>query len=181
MWRAQLRLGLIPYEMVVARHPARGLLRRAAGRRGADLPGRVPRVSGLCRTVRGPSMQTAPGRVCVDGVTQVAGEKVFVLHMIEARDPSAALSLSMRPETSKIFLETVTGSREWRAGVSLTSHARVVGAAVHCPRPGTRLRYIAASLGIISRRGPAKSRPVSMHCACIGVGWAYGYDCGAGT
>jgi hypothetical protein len=28
------------------------------------------------------------GRVCVDGVTQIASEKVFVLHMIQARDPS---------------------------------------------------------------------------------------------
>ena len=44
-------------------------------------------VSGLCRTVRGPSMSATPGKVCVDGITEVAGEKVFVLHMIQARDP----------------------------------------------------------------------------------------------
>jgi hypothetical protein len=45
-------------------------------------------VSGLCRTVRGPSMSATPGKVCVDGITEVAGERVFVLHMIQARDPS---------------------------------------------------------------------------------------------
>jgi hypothetical protein len=45
-------------------------------------------VSGLCRTVRGPSMSATPGKVCVDGVTEVAGQRVFVLHMIQARDPS---------------------------------------------------------------------------------------------
>jgi hypothetical protein len=45
-------------------------------------------VSGLCRTVRGPSMSATPGKVCVDGVTEIGGDKFFVLHMIQARDPS---------------------------------------------------------------------------------------------
>jgi hypothetical protein len=45
-------------------------------------------VSGLCRTVRGPSMSATPGKVCVDGVVEIAGQKVFALHMIQARDPS---------------------------------------------------------------------------------------------
>jgi hypothetical protein len=44
-------------------------------------------VSGLGRTVRGPSMSTTPGKVCVDGVADVAGLRVFVLRMIQARDP----------------------------------------------------------------------------------------------
>jgi hypothetical protein len=44
-------------------------------------------VSGLCRTVRGRSMSATPGKVCVDGVAEVAGEKVFALHLIQARDP----------------------------------------------------------------------------------------------
>ena len=32
-------------------------------------------------------MSATPGKVCVDGVTEVAGVKVFVLHMIQAREP----------------------------------------------------------------------------------------------
>jgi hypothetical protein len=32
-------------------------------------------------------MSATPGKVCVDGVTEVAGIKVFVLRMIQARDP----------------------------------------------------------------------------------------------
>jgi hypothetical protein len=44
-------------------------------------------VSGLGRTVRGPSMSATPGKVCVDGVAEVAGLKVFVLRMIQARNP----------------------------------------------------------------------------------------------
>lgn len=31
-------------------------------------------------------MSATPGKVCVDGVAEIAGEKVFVLHMIQARD-----------------------------------------------------------------------------------------------
>ncbi len=44
-------------------------------------------VSGLARTVRGPTMSATPGKVCVDGVADVAGERVFVLRMLQARDP----------------------------------------------------------------------------------------------
>jgi len=32
-------------------------------------------------------MSATPGKVCVDGVVEVAGEKVFALHLIQARDP----------------------------------------------------------------------------------------------
>ncbi len=45
-------------------------------------------VSGLCRTVRGPSMSATPGKVCVDGIAEVSGQRVFVLHLIQARDSS---------------------------------------------------------------------------------------------
>ena len=45
-------------------------------------------VSGLCRTVRGPSMSASPGKVLVDGVAEVGGEKVFVLKFLQGRDPS---------------------------------------------------------------------------------------------
>jgi hypothetical protein len=45
-------------------------------------------VSGLCRSVRGPSMSATPGKVCVDGIAEVAGERVFVLRMLQARDPA---------------------------------------------------------------------------------------------
>lgn len=45
-------------------------------------------VSGLGRTVRGPIMSATPGKVSVDGVTEIAGERVFVLHFVQARDPN---------------------------------------------------------------------------------------------
>jgi hypothetical protein len=35
-------------------------------------------------------MSATPGKVCVDGVAEVARTKVFVLRMIQSRDPSLA-------------------------------------------------------------------------------------------
>ena len=72
-----------------AGHGAAGLLRRAARERGYEIFREAYRgVSGLCRTVRGPSMSATPGKVCVDGIAEVSGQRVFVLHLIQARDPS---------------------------------------------------------------------------------------------
>jgi KamA family protein len=88
MWRKQVSLGAVPYYMFVERDTgprnyfevplaeAHGIFRRA-----------YRRISGLARTVRGPSMSATPGKVVVDGVTRVAGEDVFVLKFIQARDP----------------------------------------------------------------------------------------------
>ena len=43
-------------------------------------------VSGICRTVRGPSMSCTPGKVHIIGITEVMGEKVLVLKMIQGRN-----------------------------------------------------------------------------------------------
>ena len=89
MWRRQLRLGMVPYYMFIERDTgpqdyfAVPLARAYEIYRDA-----YSSVSGLCRTVRGPSMSATPGKVCVDGIVELAGQKVFALHMIQARDPS---------------------------------------------------------------------------------------------
>ncbi len=88
MWRAQARMGMIPYYMFVERDTGPQdyfavPLARACG----VFQDAYRSVSGLCRTVRGPSMSATPGKVCLDGVVEVAGEKVFALHLIQARDP----------------------------------------------------------------------------------------------
>jgi hypothetical protein len=44
-------------------------------------------VSGVCRTVRGPSMSATPGKVQILGVSEIAGEKVFTLRFIQGRNP----------------------------------------------------------------------------------------------
>jgi KamA family protein len=89
MWRIQLRLGLVPYYMFVERDTGpQGYFAVTLARAADIFRDAYSSVSGLCRTVRGPSMSTTPGKVCIDGVVEVAGQKVFALHMIQARDPS---------------------------------------------------------------------------------------------
>jgi KamA family protein len=89
MWRTQLRMGMVPYYMFVERDTGpQGYFAVPLARAVDIYRDAFSSVSGLCRTVRGPSMSATPGKVCVDGVTQVAGQHVFVLHMIQARDPS---------------------------------------------------------------------------------------------
>ena len=88
MWRTQVRMGMIPYYMFVERDTGPQDYFAVPLARGYQIFRDAYRVvSGLCRTVRGPSMSATPGKVCVDGITEVAGEKVFVLRMIQARDP----------------------------------------------------------------------------------------------
>jgi L-lysine 2,3-aminomutase len=89
MWRDQLRLGLVPYYMFVERDTGpQGYFAVELARAVEIYRDAYSSVSGLGRTVRGPSMSATPGKVCIDGVTEVAGQRVFVLHMIQARDPS---------------------------------------------------------------------------------------------
>lgn len=89
MWRKQLRLGLVPYYMFVERDTGpQGYFAVPLVRAAEIFRDAYSTVSGLARTVRGPSMSATPGKVCVDGVTEIAGEKVVALHMIQARDPS---------------------------------------------------------------------------------------------
>jgi L-lysine 2,3-aminomutase len=88
MWGQQANLGIIPYYMFVARNTgaqdyfAVPLYKAYEVYREA-----YSRVSGLARTVRGPSMSAFPGKVKVDGVTTISGEKVFVLSFIQGRNP----------------------------------------------------------------------------------------------
>jgi KamA family protein len=89
MWRTQVRMGMIPYYMFVERDTGPQDFFAVPLARGHQIFSDAYRsVSGLARTVRGPSMSATPGKVCVDGITELAGQKVFVLHMIQARDPS---------------------------------------------------------------------------------------------
>jgi hypothetical protein len=89
MWRSQVRKGMVPYYMFVERDTGpHDYFAVTLARAYEIFRDAYQGVSGLCRTVRGPSMSATPGKVSIDGVTEVAGVKVFVLQMIQARDPS---------------------------------------------------------------------------------------------
>jgi len=92
MWRKQVNMNMIPYYMFIARDT------------GAQRYFEVPivdawhifrkayqQVSGVCRTVRGPSMSCTPGKVQVLGVNEMPlngkMEKVITLRMIQGRNP----------------------------------------------------------------------------------------------
>ncbi len=88
MWERQVRLGCIPYYMFVARNT------------GADHYFSIPlvdvwklfreayqSVSGICRTVRGPSMSCLPGKMQILGMNEIGNEKVFTMRFIQGRGP----------------------------------------------------------------------------------------------
>lgn len=87
MWRTHLRHGMVPYYMFVERDTGPQDYFAVPLASAYDIFRTAYRqVSGLARTVRGPSMSATPGKVCVDGVTEIGGEKVFMLHFIQARE-----------------------------------------------------------------------------------------------
>jgi L-lysine 2,3-aminomutase len=89
MWRQQARMGMTPYYMFVERDTGpQDYFAVPLARAHQIFRDAYAGVSGLCRTVRGPSMSATPGKVCVDGVVEIAGEKSFAMHMIQARNPA---------------------------------------------------------------------------------------------
>ncbi len=89
MWRKEVRLGAIPYYMFVERDTgARHYFEVPLARAYEIFREAYSHVSGLARTVRGPSMSATPGKVVIDGTPEIFGTKVFALRFLQARDPS---------------------------------------------------------------------------------------------
>jgi L-lysine 2,3-aminomutase len=87
LWKKEVQLGMIPYYMFIARNTGPRAYFEVPLARAHDIFTRAyANVSGLCRTVRGPSMSAAPGKVVIDGTPELNGEKVFALKFIQARD-----------------------------------------------------------------------------------------------
>ena len=88
LWDRQVSLGAIPYYMFVERDTGAADYFGVSLARAFEIFSEAYRsVSGLARTVRGPSMSATPGKVLVDGVAEVEGQKVFVLKFLQGRDP----------------------------------------------------------------------------------------------
>ncbi|MET0061497.1 MAG: lysine 2,3-aminomutase [Candidatus Thiodiazotropha endolucinida] len=87
LWNEQVKLGVNPYYMFVERDTgARRYFEVPLYRAWQIYRDAMKQVSGLGRTARGPSMSAGPGKVEIQGVTEINGEKVFVLRFIQARD-----------------------------------------------------------------------------------------------
>lgn len=88
MWQKQVELGCVPYYMFVARDTgAQHYFAVTLERAWHIFRDAYQTVSGIARTVRGPSMSAGPGKVHILGVSEVMGEKVFILQFIQGRNP----------------------------------------------------------------------------------------------
>ncbi|MCE9539862.1 MAG: lysine 2,3-aminomutase [Bacteroidetes bacterium] len=87
MWRKQVNLNCIPYYMFIPRDTgAQDYFALTLEKAWIIFREAYQKVSGVCRTVRGPSMSCTPGKVQILGVSELKGEKVFVLRMLQGRN-----------------------------------------------------------------------------------------------
>ena len=88
MWEIQVQNGLIPYYMFIARDTGAQQYFEVTLAQAYYIYSRARRsMSGLSHTARGPSMSCGPGKVCIIGHERIAGEHVFVLKFLQARNP----------------------------------------------------------------------------------------------
>ena len=89
MWNKQVQLGCIPYYMFVVRDTGAQHYFGVPLVRAANIfKEAYSKVSGLARTVRGPSMSATPGKVHVMGTTTINNEKLIVLRFLQGRNPA---------------------------------------------------------------------------------------------
>lgn len=88
-WKEQVNMGIVPYYMFIPRDTgAQDYFAVTLNQSWQIFRNAYNQVSGICRTVKGPSMSCTPGKVQVVGVSEIKGEKVFVLNFLQGRDPS---------------------------------------------------------------------------------------------
>lgn len=91
MWREQVNMGMIPYYMFIERNTgAKAHFELPLEKTWEIFRKAYQQVSGIGRTVRGPSMSATPGKIQILGVTEIhrdgKKEKVFALQMLQGRD-----------------------------------------------------------------------------------------------
>ena len=88
LWQEEVEQGMIPYYMFVERDTGPCAYFEVPLVEAWEIfRDAYSRVSGLGRTVRGPVMSAKPGKVQVDGVTRIAGERVMQLSFLQGRNP----------------------------------------------------------------------------------------------
>ncbi len=87
MWKAQVREGIIPYYFFIARNTgAVDYFKIPLVKAFEIFRNAYTHVSGLCRTVRGPVMSSTSGKIVIEGISKIKGEKVFVLNFLQSRN-----------------------------------------------------------------------------------------------
>jgi L-lysine 2,3-aminomutase len=109
MWRRSVALGIHPYYTFIERdtgasaHFEVPLARALEVYRSAQ-----SQISGLARTSRGPVMSATPGKIAIDGEAVIDGKRVFVLRLLQARDPALI---------GRVFFARYSGSAVWIDGL----------------------------------------------------------------
>jgi len=88
MWKQQVNLGMIPYYMFMARDTgAQHYFGVPIVRAWEIFREAYQKVSGLARTVKGPSMSATPGKIRVLGVVHINNKRYIALDFLQARNP----------------------------------------------------------------------------------------------
>jgi len=125
LWKMEVKLGLVPYYMFVERDTgARNYFEVPLARAWEIYQQAIQQVSGLARTARGPSMSASPGKVEIQGVTEIAGEKVFVLRFIQGRNPGLGAAPLLREVRRRGDLAGSARARVRRDQVVLAGRVR---------------------------------------------------------
>jgi L-lysine 2,3-aminomutase len=114
MWRKQVNLNCIPYYMFIPRDTgAQDYFAVTLENAWKIFREAYQNVSGICRTVRGPSMSCTPGKVQVLGISEINAKKFFVLRMLQGRDPGwTGLPFFAKYDSKAIWLDDLVPAFE---------------------------------------------------------------------
>jgi hypothetical protein len=88
LWATGVRLGAIPYQMLVERGTGpHDYFSVPLARAHEIFHAACQAVPGPAQTVHGPSMSACAGKVAIDGIVTIDGEKLFALQFLKARNP----------------------------------------------------------------------------------------------
>ena len=152
LWRTGVRLGLIPYYMFVERDTgARNYFEVPLVRCYEIFKKAYSQVSGLARSVRGPSMSAFPGKVRILGIVSLGTmlDGAVLAGVQDSLGPRAG-----RPGHPHAWFAT-SSKRVIPSGSSVRSLRSSIGA----PRGSMSCGRLSASRGSISRRPVTAKRP----------------------
>jgi len=175
-WKEEVRLGIIPYYMFIARDTGAQEYFNVPLVRAHKLYAEAIRsTSGLCRTARGPSMSCTPGKVEVCGVQNIMGTEAFVLRFLQCPTTNGSARSSSRSSTRKLSGSTISsrspacrcpGRKRASRALASPSLARWNGW-TSSSHPSTRWSLASNQAGIFCRnattravRGPVPRAPV---------------------
>ncbi len=105
MWQKQIQLGIVPYYMFLERDTGPKHYFGIPLAKAIEIYNKAyQKMSGLGRTVRGPSMSCSPGKIIVEDITEINGERVFALKFTQSRNPEW---------TNRLFFAEYDDSAKW--------------------------------------------------------------------